>query len=73
MRDFSNIKFVSNILLDATAFNKKKFKYSQIWHVSEGKPKFIKDFAKSSFGKIKKQKENYFSKKKNYKTIQSYI
>ena len=63
MRDFSNIKFVSNILLDATAFNKKKFKYSQIWHVSEGKPKFIKDFA-SQLWKDKKAKGKLLFKKK---------
>ena len=44
-RDFSNVDFVSKIILDALDFKKKKFKNNQIWHVSENKPKYIKDFA----------------------------
>ena len=63
MRDFSNIKFVSNILLDATAFNKKNLnilKFGMYLKVSQNLLKILQ----VSFGKIKKQKENYFSKKK---------
>ena len=60
---FSNIKFVSNILLDATAFNKKNLnilKFGMYLKVSQNLLKILQ----VSFGKIKKQKENYFSKKK---------
>ena len=46
IRDFTNINFTTKILLNALDFNKKKFKTSQVWHVSENKPKKIKDFVK---------------------------
>jgi len=74
-RDFSNVNFVSKSILDALKFEKNKFKNSQIWHISEGKQKLIKDFAmsvirnkKSSINLIyKKQKKtfNHISDKKS--------
>ncbi len=73
IRDFTNVKEVCKSMLDACNFNKKKFKFFQIWHISSGKPKSIKNFAKEIwknegatgkliFGKIKtKDKNNYIS------------
>jgi len=68
MRDFSDIKYVTNVLLDALSFNKNQFKYSQIWHVSEGKPKFIKDFA-NQLWKTKNAKGKLSFKKKFTKSF----
>jgi nucleoside-diphosphate-sugar epimerase len=45
-RDFTNVKFVSKVLFDSMNFNKRVFKSSQIWHVSENKPELIKSFVK---------------------------
>ena len=62
MRDFSNIKFVSNILLDATAFNKKNLnilKFGMYLKVSQNLLKILQ----VSFGKIKKQRKITFQKK----------
>ena len=44
-RDFTNIKFICDTILDATNFKKRKFKFSQIWHISENKPNFVREFA----------------------------
>ena len=44
-RDFSDVNFVSKSLLDALKFEKNRFKNFQIWHISQGKQKLIKDFA----------------------------
>ncbi len=56
-RDFTNVNFASQIILDSCRFDKKKFKYYQIWHVSENKPKMIKEFVKEilKLRKIKKK------------------
>ncbi len=56
-RDFTNVNFASQIILDSCRFDKKKFKYYQIWHVSENKPKMIKEFVKDvlKLRKIKKK------------------
>ena len=56
-RDFTNVNFASKIILDSCRFDKNKFKYYQIWHVSENKPKMIQEFVKDvlKLRKIKKK------------------
>ena len=55
-RDFTNVKFASELILDSCNFDKKKFKNYQIWHVSENKPMMIKEFVREIF-KLKKVKK----------------
>ena len=45
-RDFTDVNFATSIILEAIDFKKKKFKYPQIWHVSNNKIFSIKDFVK---------------------------
>jgi len=63
-RDFTNVNFAVKILLDALNFDKKKFKNYQIWHVSENKPKKIKDFVKETCNKNNSKIEINSSNKK---------
>ncbi len=63
-RDFTNVNFASQIILDSCRFEKKKFKYYQIWHVSENKPKMIKEFVKEIL-KLKKIKKKIKLNKNN--------
>lgn len=64
-RDFTNINFAIKILVNALDFNKKKFKTSQVWHVSENKPRKIKDFVKETCNKKKSKIRISFNSKKN--------
>ena len=64
-RDFSNVKFVSEILYDATNFNKKKFKFFQIWHVSQNQPELIKNFAERHWRANKAEGKLIINKKSN--------
>ena len=64
-RDFSNVKFVSKSLCDATDFNKKKFKFFQIWHVSQNQPELIKNFAERHWRTIKAKGKLIINKKNN--------
>ena len=63
-RDFTNVNFASQIILDSCRFEKKKFKYYQIWHVSENRPKMIKEFVKEIL-KLKKIKKKIKLNKNN--------
>ncbi len=64
-RDFSNAKFVSEILCDATNFNKRKFKFFQIWHVSQNQPELIKNFAERHWRANKAEGKLIINKKSN--------
>jgi nucleoside-diphosphate-sugar epimerase len=66
-RDFSNIDFVVQTLLDATNFEKKKFKNYQIWHISENKPQKIIDFVKKIWANKKVKNKLLFNKKNKVK------
>ena len=65
-RDFSDVNFVSKIILDSLNFEKKKFKNNQIWHVSENKPKYIKEFASVLWKKHKAKGKLLFKKNSNF-------
>ena len=52
IRDFTNVSYVSKVLLEATDFNYKKFKNYQIWHVSENKVMNVKKFTQKIWKKI---------------------
>ena len=43
-RDFTRIQFVCDTILDTCNFDKRNFKFSQKWHISENNPKFVKKF-----------------------------
>ena len=55
-RDFTSVKFASELILDSCNFDKKKIKNYQIWHVSENKPMMIKEFVREIL-KLKKVKK----------------
>ncbi len=63
-RDFTHVKFVSEILFDSMNFKKKNFKSHQVWHVSENKPELIKLFVKK-YWKIYNSKGKLILNKKN--------
>ena len=46
IRDFTNVEYVSKAMLDACNFKKRKFRFSQVWHVSSGRAISIRNFAK---------------------------
>ena len=46
IRDFSHINFVVKNLFDALNFKKKKFKYYQIFHISESNRLSVYEFCK---------------------------
>ena len=62
-RDFTNVNFTSKVLINALDFNKKKFRTSQVWHVSENKPKKIKDFVDETCNKNKSKIKVNLNKK----------
>ena len=66
-RDFTNVKFVSEVLYDALDFNKKRFKHFQIWHVSENKPQLTKNFAENYWKKNKAKGKLILNKNSNVK------
>lgn len=47
VRDFSNVEYICRVLIDAINFKKKKFKNSQIWHVSENNVMTVKEFTQN--------------------------
>ena len=64
--DFSLFcQFVSEILCDATNFNIKKFKFFQIWHVSQNQPELIKNFAERHWRANKAEGKLIINKKSN--------
>jgi len=67
IRDFTNVSYVSKVLLEATDFNYKKFKNYQIWHVSENKVMNVKQFTQKIWKKFNAKKKLIFDKK-NKKT-----
>ena len=70
-RDFSNVNFVSKIILDSLNFEKKKFKNCQIWHISQNEPKYVKKFAKILWKKHRARGRLIF--KKNSKRFFTHI
>ena len=52
LRDFTNVNFVSKIILDACSFKKKDKKF-EIYHVSSNKKMTVYEFAKSIWKKYK--------------------
>ena len=67
-RDFSNVNFVSKTILDSLNF-KKKFKNSQVWHISQNEPKYVKQFAKVLWKKYHARGKLIFKKfKKSFYT-----
>ena len=70
-RDFSNVNFVSKIILDSLNFEKKKFKNCQIWHISQNEPKYVKKFAKVLWKKHRARGRLIF--KKNSKRFFTHI
>ena len=70
-RDFSNVNFVSKTILDSLNFKKKKFKNSQVWHISQNEPKYVKQFAEILWKKYHARGKLIF--KKNSKRIFTHI
>ena len=70
-RDFSNVNFVSKIILDSLNFEKKKFKNCQTWHISQNEPKYVKKFAKILWKKHRARGRLIF--KKNSKRFFTHI
>ena len=66
-RDLTNVNFVSQAKNDAINFNKKKFKISQIWHVAENKPQFVKNFVENYWKIYKAKGKLIFNKKSKIK------
>ena len=58
IRDFTNVSYVSKVLLEATDFNYKKFKNYQIWHVSENKVMNVKKIYSKNLEKNLMLKKN---------------
>lgn len=76
IRDFSNVKYVCEVLVEALNFNKKNFKNTQIWHVSENNIMTIKEFAQSIWNDLNSKgklifKKNYNQKEKNHVSLDS--
>lgn len=53
LRDFTNVNYVSRVILDALNFRKRRFKYFQIFHISQKHTSTIKDFAFIYWKKLK--------------------
>ena len=66
-RDFTNIKFVSKILLEAVNFKTKPFKTHQIWHVSQNNPQKIKNFVQKIWKEKKGKNKLIFNNKSKVK------
>ncbi len=63
LRDFTDIKFVSKVLLDACKFKNKSKKF-EIYHVSSNKPKTVSEFAKIYWKKFNAKGKLIFSNEK---------
>jgi nucleoside-diphosphate-sugar epimerase len=64
VRAFSDVDFISKVLVDALNFKKNNFKSFQIWNVSENKVNSIKDFASELWKK--KRAKGILTYKKNF-------
>ncbi len=67
IRDFTEVDYAAEVILDSLDFEKKKFKNNQIWHVSKNEVFSIKSFVKKIY-KIKSAKIRLFFNKKNKKS-----
>jgi len=65
IRDFTNVNYVSRVILDALNFKKRKFKYFQIFHISQKRRYTIRDFALIHWKKFKAKGTIYFKGNKN--------
>jgi len=64
-RDFTNVNYVSRVILDALNFKKRRFKYFQIFHISQKHTSTIKDFALTYWKKFKAKGSISFQGNKN--------
>jgi nucleoside-diphosphate-sugar epimerase len=64
-RDFTNVNYVSRVILDALNFKKRRFKYFQIFHISQKHTSTIKDFALIYWKKFKAKGSIVFEGNKN--------
>ena len=64
-RDFTNVNYVSRVILDALNFKKRRFKYFQIFHISQKYTSTIKDFALIHWKKFKATGNIFFKSNKN--------
>jgi len=67
VRDFTDVNYATNLILDAMNFKKKKFKNSQVWHISNNNPTSIKNFVRNVWRKNEGKNKIYFSKKSSKK------
>jgi nucleoside-diphosphate-sugar epimerase len=64
-RDFTNVNYASRVILDALNFKKRRFKYFQIFHISQKHTSSIKDFALIHWKKFKAKGSIFFKGNKN--------
>jgi nucleoside-diphosphate-sugar epimerase len=64
-RDFTNVNYVSRVILDALNFKKRRFKYFQIFHISQKHTTTIKDFALIYWKKFEAKGSIFFKDNKN--------
>ena len=65
LRDFTNVNFANRAILDALNFKKKRFKYFQIFHISQKYTSTIKDFSLIQWKKFKAKGSIFFKRNKN--------
>jgi UDP-glucose 4-epimerase len=63
IRDFTNVNYVSKVILDACNFKKNKFEGFSIYHISQNRPVTVGEFAKK-YWKIYKAKGKLIFKNK---------
>lgn len=61
-RNFSNVEYISKILVDALDFKKNFFSTYQIWHASEKKIYSVKDFVKKVWKDNRAKGKVYYGK-----------
>jgi nucleoside-diphosphate-sugar epimerase len=65
IRDFTNVSYVSRVILDALNFKKRRFKHFQVFHISQKQRSTIKDFALIHWKKLKAKGSIFFKGNKN--------
>jgi nucleoside-diphosphate-sugar epimerase len=73
VRDFSKVEYVCKVLIDAINFKKKKFKNSQIWHVSENNIMTIKKFSQNVWNDFNGKGKLIFDNNYNQKNKKRHV
>jgi nucleoside-diphosphate-sugar epimerase len=68
IRDFTNVNYASNVVLDDCNFKKNKFEGFRIYHISQNRPVTVGKFAKKHWNIYKSKGKLIFKNKRSLYT-----